>query len=197
MDGVRVSRLVVHGGVRGVGEIGQLDLAGAVAAGRSRPRALEAVEAAVVWLEDNPKLNAGTGAALTADGTLELDAGIADGSTGRFGVVATVQVRNPIVLARRIMDVTPHALMVAEGAMALAGGLPRLSQPAREQLSRWEEARARGDLAPDRFGEPDFVDTVGAAAVDDAGRMAAGSSTGGVFGKLPGRVGDAPVFGAG
>jgi beta-aspartyl-peptidase (threonine type) len=86
--------------------------------------------------------------------------------------------------------------MIGPGASALGSDLPEVEiAPARR--AQWEEAKRAGTLEPERFGRPDHVDTVGAVALDDAGRLAAGSSTGGVFGKLPGRVGDAPIFGAG
>jgi beta-aspartyl-peptidase (threonine type) len=157
---------------------------------------VDIVEAAVRVLEDDPALNAGFGAVLDAAGGVSLDAGIADGSTGSFGAVAGVTVANPISLARRVLVSTPHALMIGDGAMALAGGLAEV-RVAPERRSQWMDAERAGRLGPETYGRPEKVDTVGAVAIDDAGRPAAGSSTGGVFGKLPGRVGDSPVFGAG
>jgi beta-aspartyl-peptidase (threonine type) len=153
----------------------------------------------VVALENDPAVNAGFGSVLNAAGALELDAGIADGTTNRFGSVAGVQVRNPISLARVVMEHTPHVMIAGAGANALASdhGLPPMTSSTPEQTLRWERARRGGRLEPGDYARPEHVDTVGAVALDDAGRLAAASSTGGVFGKLPGRVGDACVFGAG
>jgi L-asparaginase / beta-aspartyl-peptidase len=159
--------------------------------------ALDAAEEAVRALEDDPVLNAGTGSVLNLRGEIELDAGIADGSSGRFAGVANVRVRNPVSLARKVMEETPHVLVTGTGAAALAAGMEELDGPTPEQQRRWAKARAAGTLRLERFGDPDHVDTVGAVALDRHGNLAAASSTGGVFGKLPGRVGDSPVFGAG
>ena len=191
-----VAALFVHGGVSGVEKDVLPDLSGAIAAGLQAATALDIVEAAVRVLEDDAALNAGFGAVLDAAGGVSLDAGIADGSSGSFGAVAGVTVANPISLARRVLASTPHALMMGDGAMALAGGLPEI-RVAPDRRAQWEEAERAGRLGPDTYGRPERVDTVGAVAIDDAGGLAAASSTGGVFGKLPGRVGDSPVFGAG
>lgn len=188
--------IVIHGGVSGVAkEITPLGYA--VLAGRSQPTALDAIEAAVRAMEDDPALQAGYGSTLDRDGALELDAGIADGNTGRSGAVAGVTVRHPVTLARRVMSDTPHVLMSGAGAEALGADMERLEDTSPEQRRRWEQARAAGTLGPGHYGTPEQVETVGAIALDDDGHLAAASSTGGVFGKLPGRVGDAPVFGAG
>ena len=148
-------------------------------------------------LEDHPELNAGIGSVVTREGNIELDAGIADGASRSAGGVAGVTVRHPISLARRVMEQTPHVLITGAGAMALASDLERLDGPTERQRIRWATALDSGELEPDRFGAPEHVDTVGAVALGSSGGLAAGSSTGGVFGKLPGRVGDAPIFGAG
>ena len=187
----------VHGGVSGLVKRDLPDLGYAAEAGAARTRALDAVEAAVVSLEDDPRLNAGWGAVLDRAGSLALDAGIVDGSTGKVGGVAGVQVRHPVVIARRVLERTPHVLMFGPGAMALSEGLERLDGSTPEQRERWERARADGALEDTSFGAPEQVDTVGAVALDEEGNLAAASSTGGVFGKLPGRVGDAPILGAG
>lgn len=189
-------RIYVHGGVSGSPQAGRADLGSAVAAGTPAVDAIDAAEAATRVLEDDPSLNAGTGAVLNRDGGLELDAGICDGFSGRYGGVAAVAVRNPIVLARRVMEQTPHALMVGVGAARLGADLEPAS-PTAEQRARWERASAAGKLTDDSFGRPEFVDTVGTVALDESGRLVACSSTGGVFGKLPGRVGDAAILGAG
>jgi beta-aspartyl-peptidase (threonine type) len=188
----------VHGGVSGTRKDRQ-DLSPAVRAGLAVDTALDAVQAAVVTLEDDPVLNAGYGSVLCRDGTLELDAGIADGSSRRCGGTANVHVKNPVILARAVMDQTPHALLTGQGASAFAAalGLPILQDTTPEQRSRYERAQKDGSLDLERYGTPQHVDTVGAVAMGLDGRLASASSTGGVFGKLPGRVGDAPVFGAG
>lgn len=191
-----VASLFVHGGVSGVEKETLPDLSAAIEAGSWQTTALDMVEAAVRVLEDDPALNAGYGAVLDLTGEVSLDAGIADGPSGSFGAVAGVTVANPISLARRVLRSTPHALMVGAGAMALGHDLPVVTI-APERGTQWEKARGAGKLDPSTYGHPEKVDTVGAVAIDDAGRLAAGSSTGGVFGKLPGRVGDSPIFGAG
>lgn len=157
--------------------------------------ALDAVEAAVRALEDDPAFNAGTGATLTAAGGVELDASIMDGETLRCGAVAAVgDVKNPISLARAVMDRSPHVLLAGPGASAFARevGIPafdgaRLITPV--QRARWEAAA--------RAGAPPGHGTVGAAARDLRGHLAAATSTGGTFLKHPGRVGDSALPGCG
>ena len=185
----------VHGGVS-ARALPHYDLSPAVTMGIEGAIAVDIVEAAVRVLEDDPRLNAGAGSVLTRDGKLELDAGIADGSKRAFGAVANVQVRYPISLARRVLEETPHVLVTGAGAIALGSDMETI-EPTADQIERWRSARDAGGLDLDRFGDPAEVDTVGAVAIDDAGRLAAGSSTGGVFGKMRGRVGDSPIFGAG
>jgi L-asparaginase / beta-aspartyl-peptidase len=192
-----MSIVVVHGGVQGIAKDEAPSLSYAVEAGRKAPNAVDAVELAVCALEDDPTLNAACGAVLNSDGRLELDAGIADGSAGRCGGIANVAVRHPISLARRVLDETPHVLITGAGAIALGADMEQLGGPTEAQRLRWEQARDQGKLGPDHYATPEQVDTVGAIALDDEGHLAAGSSTGGVFGKLPGRVGDSPMFGAG
>jgi beta-aspartyl-peptidase (threonine type) len=156
--------------------------------------ALDAVEAAVRLLEDDPTYNSGTGACLTAAGDVELDAAIMDGATLRCGGVAVVKdVKNPVTLARRVMDRSEHVLLAGPGASAFARevGIPaydnrRLVTP--QQRARWE--RLRG-AAPSGHG------TVGAVARDRHGHLAAATSTGGMVMKRPGRVGDTPIVGCG
>ena len=191
-----MNAVFVHGGVSGLVK-DPPSLARSIAAARAVSSATDAVEEAVVVCEDDPLLNAGYGSVLTIDGTIEMDAGFADGSTGNCGAVANVTVTNPIRLARRVMERTPHVLLAGAGAMALGSDMSLLHDTTPEQRRRWAAAKEAGTLAPSRYGAPEHVDTVGAVALDDDGRLAAGSSTGGVFGKLPGRVGDAPIFGAG
>jgi len=172
-------------------------------------RALDAVEEAVAVLEDDPLFNAGRGAVLTMDGTVELDASIMDGEQLRAGAVAAVRyVRNPIRLARRVLEDTPHVFLVGEGADRFAeqAGVTLVANdyfitPDRlQQLEalRWhlKQSGASQPAMPAALDEPPFG-TVGAVARDRAGRLAAATSTGGMNGKRPGRVGDSPVIGAG
>lgn len=188
----------VHGGVSGVPrplpDIGYAVRAAAEVKGSS---ALDLVEAAVRALEDDPALNAGRGAVLNRDGELELDAGIADGETGRAGGVGGVRVTHPVTLARKVLEETPHVLLTGAGARAFGAEMAEIGAATPEQQARWERAHDEGALDLVGYGEPGYVDTVGAVALDDRGQLAAASSTGGVFGKMRGRVGDAPIFGAG
>lgn len=171
--------------------------------------ALDAVEAAVTVLEDEPLFNAAHGAVLTLDGTAELDAAIMDGEQLRAGAVAAVRtVRNPVQLARRVLEDSPHVFLVGDGAERFAkqAGVARVpneyfvTPERRQQLEalRWRlkqpDARERQVLGA--LDQPPFG-TVGAVARDRAGRLAAATSTGGMNGKWPGRVGDSPVIGAG
>jgi L-asparaginase / beta-aspartyl-peptidase len=164
--------------------------------------ALDAVETAVRMLEDDPTYNAGTGACLTAAGDVELDASIMDGETLRCGAVAVVKdVKNPIILARQVMERSEHVLLAGPGASAFARsvGIPvcdgaRLATP--QQRARWEKlcaARRPEELAD--LASP--KGTVGAVARDGRGHLAAATSTGGIAMKRPGRVGDTPIVGAG
>lgn len=187
----------VHGGVSGTKRPELPSLAQALVEGAAASSSLDAVETAVRALEDDPSLNAGWGAVLNHEGRVELDAGISDGAGGRTAGVLNVTVRHPISLARRVLESTPHVLLTSAGAMALADGMEVLQTTTERQQRRYLDAKRRGMLDPERYGEPELVDTVGAVALDPSKRLAAGSSTGGVFGKLPGRVGDSPIFGAG
>ena len=179
--------------------------------------ALDAVECAVVCLEDDPLFNAGRGAVLTADGRHELDASIMDGRTRAAGAVAGVRrVRNPIRLARLVMERSPHVLLVGEGAEAFAreqgmdlvdpgwfSTARRRAQLAAAQRELGEDVPARSEdtlVDPELAGAcPDdrTLGTVGAVALDAAGHLAAATSTGGLTNKRPGRVGDSPIIGAG
>jgi beta-aspartyl-peptidase (threonine type) len=192
-----VNRVFVHGGVSGRVRPELPSLSYAPANATAASGAMDAVEAAVRALEDDPALNAGYGSVLNRSGRLELDAGIADGFSGRVGGVAGVRVRHPISLARYVLEKTPHVLVTGEGAAALAAGFEPLHDTTRQQRQRWEHARRQGLLDLDEYGRHEHVDTVGAVALDGRGHLAAGSSTGGVFGQMPGRVGDSPIFGAG
>ncbi len=162
--------------------------------------ALDAVEAVIVLLEDDPKFNAGRGAVFTWDGGHELDASIMDGRNRDAGAVAGVTgIRHPIRLARLVMTDSPHVMLAGEGAEEFAAqhDLETVSPDwfdtdfRREALERMK-ARELSALDVDvKFG------TVGAVALDRNGNLAAGTSTGGMTGKRWGRVGDAPIIGAG
>jgi beta-aspartyl-peptidase (threonine type) len=163
--------------------------------------ALDAVEAAVRALEDDEQFNAGRGACLTRAGTVELDASIMSGDGLRLGGVAVVRgVRNPITLARRVLDEGEHVLLAADGAVEFAreAGVElvapewHVTAAARAKLER-ELARRAAESGGGESGGG----TVGAVALDGAGHVAAATSTGGMVGKRPGRVGDSPLAGAG
>ena len=168
--------------------------------------ALDAVTAAVVSIEDNPLFNAGRGAVLTRDGNAELDASIMDGGTLAAGAVCGLKhIRNPIELARQVMEHSPHVMLVGEGAeeFARSRGIELVSNeyfrtPVRQkQLHRLLQGAAEKEndlVAVDAGGS---TGTVGAVALDARGHLAAATSTGGMTGKRWGRVGDSPIIGAG
>jgi beta-aspartyl-peptidase (threonine type) len=200
-------------------------LAKALAAGsavlKRNGKALDAVEAAVEVLEDDPLFNAGRGSAFAADGANEMDAALMDGATLAAGSVASVHsTRHPIALARAVMDHTPYVMMVGAGADAFARAQGIEQQPPSFFFTemRWQEfvsiMRSSNRPVPPRPpGVPPQVKpasvpvpapifahrfgTVGAVARDSEGHLAAATSTGGMQGKLPGRVGDSPIIGAG
>lgn len=156
---------------------------------------LDAVEAAVRVLEDDPNFNAGRGAVFNTDGEHELDASIMNGTDLRSGAVAGVHnTKNPISLARLVMERSPHVMMAGRGAdvFALRNGVPYTMQDYFFTQRRWDALiDAKETAAVDSGG------TVGAVAVDRARGVAAATSTGGLTNKLVGRVGDSPVIGAG
>jgi beta-aspartyl-peptidase (threonine type) len=207
--------LLIHGGAGAIqkGEASpereaaiRADLARSLDAGwailaRGGP-ALDAVEAAVRVMEDSPFFNAGHGAALTSEGTIEHDSSIMDGRTRAAGAVSgTSRIRNPVSAARAVMERTPHVMLTATGAEQFAReqGLPLVAPwyfftPERLQaLERVQAAKrtAAATTEKDRHG------TVGAVARDAGGHLAAATSTGGYADKMPGRVGDTPIIGAG
>lgn len=226
--------LAIHGGA-GVIERAQMDAAteaayrAAMNAALDRGTAvlarggssLEAIEAVIQGMEDDPLFNAGRGAVFTAEGRNELDASIMDGATLKAGATAgTTRVRHPISLARRVMENSPHVMMIGPGAeeFARTQGLEFVDPSFFFTERRWQglERQLRGQNlpvpprpqgAPPRpsaqapAGLPDDSDrkfgTVGVVALDRAGNLAAGTSTGGTTGKRFGRVGDAPIVGAG
>ncbi len=171
---------------------------------------LDAVTAAVRTLEDNPLFNAGIGAVLNRDGEAELDASIMDGNTLRAGAVAGIKhVKNPIELARAVMEKSPHVMIAGAGAeeFALQQGLTVVpnsyfrTEARLKQLERakQDEKAGRKPAASNAPGAPfpDTKGTVGAVALDHNGNLAAATSTGGMTNKLPGRIGDSPLIGAG
>ena len=212
--------LAVHGGAGTLrrGEMNEehaalyhAGLRHALAAGRdvlaTDGTALDAVTAAVVALEDDPLFNAGRGAVFTAAGTQEMDAAVMEGREHRAGAVAGIfGPKNPVLAARAVMEHSPHVLLIGEGALAFchARGLAFADRDYFYTEARWQalqrtlERRRRGlsdDAAED--DEARRHGTVGAVARDKAGNLAAATSTGGMTGKLPGRVGDSPLIGAG
>ena len=211
--------LIVHGGAGG--RAPQFERPGrrrgllaAVEAGarilRDGGSALAAVVAAVVVLEDDPLFNAGYGSFLTTEGQVEMDAAVASMevvtdktqrrattvSTG--GVVLVRRVRNPIMLARAVMERTPHVLMGGAGAERLARSIGiKLCRPDVLISPRAHERWLAGTQGGKKASTVDRHGTVGAAAVDAHGNLAAATSTGGTARKLPGRIGDSPILGAG
>ena len=229
--------IAIHGGA-GEGEWEHMDaatasayhasLAAALAAGsavlKEHGKALDAVEAAVKVLEDDPLFNAGRGSGFAADGRNEMDASLMDGATLAAGSVADVEfTRHPISLARRVMEHTAYVMMVGPGADVFSRDQGLEQEPGSFFFTemRWQEfagiMRASGRAVPPRpqgvpaegkaevegapqLGAHTFAHrygTVGAVARDGEGHLAAATSTGGMQGKLPGRVGDSPLIGAG
>ncbi len=168
--------------------------------------ALDVVTEAVRQLEECPLFNAGMGSVFTADETHELDACVMDGYSLNAGAVAGVKhLRNPVLAARQVLENSPHVLLIGEGAEAFAQqqGMELVnnaffSTPAR--LQQLQEAKAQGAVSLDHdapLDERTKMGTVGAVALDKHGNLAAATSTGGMTNKLPGRVGDSPLVGAG
>lgn len=171
----------------------------------------EAVIAVVKQLEDDPRFNAGRGAVFTSEGTCELDASLMDGNTLQCGAVSGVTtIKNPILLAERIMTESKHVFLVGRGAETFAEeqGLERVENSyfqTDRRRHQWEKRRARADrdgsnpATPSRDVEEPVkkMGTVGAVALDRDGNLAAATSTGGLTNKRYGRVGDSPIIGAG
>ena len=208
--------LVIHGGAGNIASESMSDeriedyhqkLREALAAGEEILKAdgssLDAVEAAVRILEDSPLFNAGRGAVFTIDGANELDAAVMCGESLNAGAVAGITtIKNPVTLARKVMEVSPHVMMIGKGAeqFGYEMGMEVVDPSYFFDQRRWDQYREflrrqqgnRGALSPDgKMG------TVGAVALDKHGNLAAATSTGGMTGKRYGRVGDVPVIGAG
>ena len=169
---------------------------------------LDATEAAVRTFEDDPLFNAGKGSVFTAAGTNEMDAAIMDGKTLKAGAVAAVQhIRNPISLARLVMEKSPHVLIAGEGAQSFAKehGIELVdakyffTQERWDALEKTKAAEKAGGVGDKKFiiTDQDLHGTVGAVALDRNGNLAAATSTGGKTNKLSGRVGDTPIIGGG
>src|SRR5215813_7210413 len=170
---------------------------------------LDATEAAVRVLEDDPRFNAGRGSVFTSAGTNEMDAAIMDGKTLKAGAVGSVMhIKNPIALARLVMEKSGHVMMDCEGAEAFAkeNGIELVDQKYFFTQERWDALqkikaaeKSRTSGAGKRFliTDQDRHGTVGAVALGQNGNLAAATSTGGTTNKLPGRIGDTPVIGAG
>ncbi len=196
--------IIVHGGAGGWAVPGShLEEAKqacerAAAAGRDilarGGSALDAVEAAVIILEDCPVLDAGRGSYPNAEGFVEMDALIMDGRNLNMGAIAAIQrVRHPVTLARRVMDKSGHHFLVGPGADAFADSIAFPRCDVSELLVDNDQAQA--ELAAEIT--PGLGDTVGAVALDAYGNLAAATSTGGTPNKRPGRVGDSPLVGCG
>lgn len=155
--------------------------------------AMDAVEIVIRYMEDSPNFNAGKGAVRTNEGKFELDASVMDGKTGMAGAVASVTcLKNPISAARAVMEKSRHVMLIGEGAESFAKGLG-LETADSAYFATPERSRGEHQI----FLEEHSRGTVGCVALDKDGNLAAGTSTGGTDDKLHGRVGDAPIIGAG
>lgn len=177
--------------------------------------ALEAVMASCVELENNPVFNAGTGSVLNYDGNVQMDASFMEGDTLRFGAVGAIErVKNPILVAQRVVEKTDHNILVGAGAVEFARKMDFADYDPRteERIAEYQALRAKvpdGELKVSQFisGHPEHaysltmgsstMGTVGAVALDSYGHLAAATTTGGMPLKLPGRLGDTPLPGGG
>ena len=206
--------LVVHGGAWAIpDDVVEAHLKGvqtALAEGwrvlESGGKALDAVQAAIVSMEDDEIFDAGRGSFLTRDGRVQLDALMMDGATLRAGGVGCVErIRNPIQAARLILDDSPHVYFVGEGAERFAEEHGITLCGNEELVIEREVLRLKAAQTKEAAGHPDLTfagpqsshDTVGAVALDANGNIAAGTSTGGTLNKAPGRVGDSSLIGCG
>jgi len=163
--------------------------------------AIDAVESAIVAMEEDPALDAGIGSHLNRDGRVQLDAIVMDGATLKAGAVAAVErIRNPIRLARLVLEKSEHMMLVGLGAeqFAVENGLPLCDSTeliTAASRDEWQQHGDHANVAADHPEEP--WGTVGAVALDADGHLVAGTSTGGTRQKYPGRVGDSPLIGCG
>ena len=208
--------LVIHGGAGVIRKdltpekekLVRADLETALASGyavlKKGGSSLDAVVSSIVVLEDSPRFNAGKGAVFTHDGKNELDAAIMDGATLRAGAVAAVhRVKNPVLLARAVMEKSPHVMLVGAGAEAFAQqvGIALVDPSYFRTDERWQQLqealKAQSNRQTSTLGRAIHYGTVGAVALDAQGHLAAATSTGGMTNKRWGRVGDSPIIGAG
>ena len=206
--------LLIHGGAWAMPDDAVVahenGIANALAAGyallEKGASAVDAVEAAVAVMEDDDTFDAGRGSFLTQDGRVQLDALLMNGENLRTGGVACVErLRNPIRAARLVLDHSPHVYFVGTGAerfarqngMALVDNTELIVPRERERLMAFQKAELEGATDTTFSGPLDSHDTVGAVALDAAGNIAAGTSTGGTLSKAPGRVGDSSLIGCG
>jgi L-asparaginase / beta-aspartyl-peptidase len=209
--------LVIHGGAGVVSrdsipeadvKLMQVDLNKALDAGYAvlseGGNALDAITASIVVLEDSPWFNAGKGAVFNSDGGHELDASVMEGHTRRAGAVAGVTtVKNPILLARSVMEKSPHVMLAGEGAEKFADTLKDIDRvdpkyfDTEKRLQQLKDAKAKEAAQAMHTVQGTYFGTVGAVALDQNGHIAAGTSTGGMSNKKFSRVGDSPIIGAG
>jgi beta-aspartyl-peptidase (threonine type) len=208
--------LVIHGGAGVIRKdltpekekLVRADLEAALKAGyavlKDGGASLDAVTKSILVLEDSPRFNAGTGAEFTHGGRNELDSAIMDGATLRAGAIAGVhRVKNPVLLARAVMEKSPHVFLTGDGAEAFAQtvGVELVDPSYFRTDERWNQLQealkeeAKGQQSS--LGRAIHYGTVGAVALDRAGHLAAATSTGGMTNKRWGRVGDSPIIGAG
>ncbi|MGH9616836.1 MAG: isoaspartyl peptidase/L-asparaginase [Acidobacteriaceae bacterium] len=201
--------LIVHGGAGNIPDGAVADFRRGVSAGvqagwhvlSAGGAAIDAVEAAIVAMEEDPALDAGVGSHLNRDGRVQLDAIIMDGMTLKAGAVAAVErIRNPIRLARLLLEKSEHMMLAGAGAeqFAIENAFP-LTDPhemiTEAARSEWQKLRDQSLVAENE--QEQSRGTVGAVALDVEGNLAAGTSTGGTRNKYPGRVGDSPLIGCG
>lgn len=175
-------------------------LAAGIAVLESGGSALDAVQAVVVTMEDDPHFNAGRGAVFTWDGKNSLDAAIMDGKTRKAGAVSGLsRTKNPILLARAVMDKGPHVFLSGDGAEEFARlhGILEVDPAWFYTQERWDQLQKLKAEKLSTYDADHKYGTVGAVAVDSEGHVAAATSTGGITGKRWGRIGDTPVIGAG
>jgi beta-aspartyl-peptidase (threonine type) len=208
--------LVIHGGAGVIRatltpdkeKLARADLETALSAGYSVLKnggsSLDAVTKAILVLENSPRFNAGKGAVFSHDGHNELDSAIMDGVTLRAGAVAGVRhVKNPVLLARAVMEKSPHVMLTGDGAEAFAKtvGIELVDPSYFRTDQRWQELqealKAEAKNQHSALGRAIHYGTVGAVALDKQGHLAAATSTGGMTNKRWGRVGDSPIIGAG
>lgn len=208
--------LVIHGGAGVIRatltpdkeKLARADMQAALTAGysvlKSGGSSLDAVTKAILVLENSPRFNAGKGAVFSHDGHNELDSAIMDGVTLRAGAVAGVRhVKNPVLLARAVMEKSPHVMLTGDGAEAFAKtvGIELVDPSYFRTDQRWQELqealKAEAKNQHSALGRAIHYGTVGAVALDKQGHLAAATSTGGMTNKRWGRVGDSPIIGAG